>query len=62
MAKINNETEWLGVVKKTVESVRFGTVAITVHNSKVVQVDRTDKIRFESAADRDTALFLNRAE
>lgn len=62
MAKINNETEWLGVVKKTVEGVRFGTVAITVHNSKVVQVDCTEKIRFESVADREKNLSFNQAE
>lgn len=49
--KIKSEADWLDVVKKTVEEIGFGVVTIVVHNAKVVQVDRTEKIRFES---RDT--------
>jgi hypothetical protein len=48
--KINNNADWLDVVKNTVEGIRFGVVTIVVHNAQVVQVDRTEKIRFESGA------------
>lgn len=47
--KIKKDTDWLDVVKTTVEGIGFGVVTIVVHNTKVVQVDRTEKIRFEGA-------------
>ena len=42
-------SEWLDLVRKKVESLRFGVVQITVHDSKVTQIDRTDKTRLESS-------------
>ena len=39
--------EWLEVVRKHVASLSFGVVQITVHDSKVVQIERTEKIRFQ---------------
>jgi hypothetical protein len=32
---------------KSLESIKFGQVQITVHNSKVVQIERTEKTRFD---------------
>jgi hypothetical protein len=40
-------SEWLDVVREKVESLRFGVVQITVHDSKVTQIDRTEKTRLE---------------
>ena len=37
---------WEGVVRRLVNSLRFGVVQITVHESHVVQVERTEKVRF----------------
>lgn len=34
---------------EAVESVKYGQIQITVHNSKIVQVDRTERKRFEDA-------------
>ncbi len=31
----------------TLNSLKFGYVQITVHNSKVVQIDKTEKTRFD---------------
>jgi hypothetical protein len=39
--------EWLVVVRSQVESLRFGTVQITVHDSKVVQIERNEKTRLD---------------
>jgi len=39
--------DWLGIVEKQVESLRFGVVQITVHESRVVQIERTEKVRLE---------------
>ena len=38
---------WLRVVKEHVEAISFGSVEITVHDSKVVQVQRTEKLRLD---------------
>ena len=37
---------WLEVVREQVSSLRFGHVQIVVHNAQVVQVERTERIRF----------------
>ena len=39
--------QWLEVVRKQVASLSFGVVQITVHDSKVVQIEKTEKIRFQ---------------
>jgi hypothetical protein len=40
--------EWLGIVAKQVESLKFGVVQITVHESRVVQIEKTEKVRLEA--------------
>ena len=37
---------WEAVVRQLVGTLRFGVVQITVHESHVVQVERTEKVRF----------------
>ena len=32
-----------------VKKLKFGQIVVTVHNSKIVQIDRTEKIRFNDA-------------
>jgi hypothetical protein len=38
---------WIAVVAEKVKTMRFGVVQITVHDSKVVQIERTERTRFE---------------
>lgn len=43
------ETEhgrWVGVVKEFVENLHYGEVVLSVHGGRVVQVERTEKVRF----------------
>ena len=44
--------EWLNVVRDQVEHLRFGVIQIVVHENKVVQVERTEKVRFEKPEKR----------
>ena len=44
-----NTHNWLPVVEENVKTLRFGVVQIVVHDSKVVQVERTERIRFDNA-------------
>ena len=41
---------WLREVRSQVESLRFGQVQIVVHDGRVVQIEKVEKIRFESKA------------
>ena len=41
------QPEWLKVVRTQVESLKFGTVQITVHDSKIVQIERVEKTRLD---------------
>lgn len=38
---------WLEVVAEKVRGMQFGTIQITVHDAKVVQVERTERTRFD---------------
>ncbi len=42
-----NEKRLVLQILKAVRSIRYGTVQITVQDSKVVQIDKTEKIRFD---------------
>ena len=44
--KYNN---WIKMVAQHVEDLRFGSVSITVHEGKVVQIEVSTKVRFEKA-------------
>ena len=39
---------WLEIVRDQVASLRFGTVLITVHDARVVQVERVEKVRLDN--------------
>lgn len=41
--------DWMRIVQQHVEGLRFGTVQIVVHDSRVVQIDRTERVRFDTA-------------
>jgi hypothetical protein len=41
--------EWVGIVVKQVESLRFGVVQITIHESRVVQIEKTEKVRIDKS-------------
>jgi len=42
----NQPESWLETVRRQVGSIRFGVVQITVHDAKVVLIEKTEKIRF----------------
>lgn len=49
---IQNEAQsnWLALVAEQVGQLRFGVVQITVHDSRVVQIERTEKVRLDKSA------------
>ncbi len=41
---------WLHLVQSQVASLRFGSVVVTVHDSRVVQVEKQEKVRLDTAS------------
>jgi hypothetical protein len=50
VAAQSGSEEWLEQVRRQVGSLRFGVVQVVVHDSRVVQIEKTEKIRFEPTA------------
>jgi hypothetical protein len=40
--------EWLDIVREKVQSLQYGVVQIVVHDSKVTQIERTEKTRLKT--------------
>jgi hypothetical protein len=45
--KENADERWVNVVCEHVEDIKFGVVQIVVHESRVTQVERIERVRFE---------------
>lgn len=43
---------WEEIVRQQVQSMRFGVVQIVVHEGRVVQIDRTEKVRLDATERR----------
>jgi hypothetical protein len=43
-----NDFPALNEIASAVRNIKFGQIVITVHNSKIVQVDKTEKLRFDT--------------
>jgi len=39
--------DWLEIVRRHVNSLDFGVVQIVVHDSRFVQIERTEKVRLQ---------------
>ncbi len=44
-------TDWLELVRRSVEGLRFGSVQIIVHEGRVTQVESVEKTRFPACRD-----------
>ncbi len=42
---------WLEIVRQKVEGLRYGVVQIVVHDSRVTQIERTEKTRLPGQSD-----------
>ena len=45
--------EWLQQIAQAVQSLRYGTVQITVHDARVVQIDKVERVRLAPAPSPD---------
>lgn len=45
--------QWLAVVRKTAESLNYGTIEIKIHDGKIVQIETTQKLRLNEQSPRN---------
>jgi hypothetical protein len=45
--------KWLELVIQHVGSLRYGVVEIVVHDSHVIQIEKTERVRLEKSADKE---------
>ena len=43
--KSSDELKWLDLVIQQVSSLRYGVVEIVVHDSRVIQIEKTERVR-----------------
>jgi hypothetical protein len=51
---VNGSTDlkWLDFVVQNVKSLRYGVVEIIVHDSRVIQIEKTERVRLDKAEQR----------
>jgi len=43
----SGDTKWLELVIQQVKSLRYGVVEIVVHDSRVIQIEKTERVRLD---------------
>ena len=41
--------DWLEIVRQHVGSLRYGVVEIVVHDSRVIQIEKTERVRLDKS-------------
>jgi hypothetical protein len=47
-----SESKWLELVVQHVKSLRYGVVEIVVHDSRVIQIEKTERVRLDKTENR----------
>jgi hypothetical protein len=46
---------WLALVRQKIEGLRYGVVQLVVHDGRVTQIERTEKIRLPATRGADAS-------
>jgi len=47
----NKDLKWLELVIQQVGSLRYGAVEIVVHDGRVIQIEKTERLRLDKTSD-----------
>lgn len=47
---LGERSEWLELVRRQVDSLRYGVVEIVVHDSQVTQIEKRERVRLDKPA------------
>ena len=50
-AGVGDDLKWLELVIQQVGSLRFGVVEIVVHDGRVIQIEKTERLRLDKTPD-----------
>jgi hypothetical protein len=45
--EVGKQSEWLEIIRQQVVSLCYGVVQITVHDSQVTQIEKTERVRLD---------------
>jgi len=48
------DLKWLEIVTQNVKSLRYGVVEIIVHDARVIQIEKTERVRLDRTEHRPT--------
>jgi hypothetical protein len=46
-----DDSKWIELVIQQIRSLRYGVVEIIVHDSRVIQIEKTERLRLEKRPD-----------
>jgi hypothetical protein len=46
------DAKWLDLVVQHVKSLRYGVVEIVVHDARVIQIEKTERVRLDKTENR----------
>lgn len=46
-ASLQGMTDWVAEVTRSIASLRYGSIEITIHEERVTQIERREKVRFQ---------------
>jgi len=46
-----SEPEWIPLLRAQIENLRYGVIQLVVHDGRVTQIERTEKVRLPPKAD-----------
>lgn len=48
---VDDTEEVIAVLRETLRAVRFGSIEVVIHDGRVVQIDRKEKLRFQPGSE-----------
>jgi len=52
---IDRKSAWLELIAESVKGIQYGSVQIVIHDGRIVQIERTEKRRFEGSSNASAA-------
>jgi hypothetical protein len=52
LASVSSDLKWLDLVVQNVKSLRYGVVEIIVHDGRVIQIEKTERMRLDKTEHR----------
>ena len=53
--EMNRKSNWLELIAESVKGIKYGSVQIVIHDGRIVQIERTEKRRFDGSPNASSA-------